>query len=709
MNNIILQDLLDKLEEYNPEEVKTVKKAYEYADTLHQGQMRQSGEPYISHPLNVAYILAEMHADKDTICAGLLHDTLEDTNITKEDIAHDFNQNVANLVDGVTKLAKMNFSSKQAQNYANTRKIITGITEDVRIIIIKLADRLHNMRTLGFKSEFKQKENALETMEIFVPLAYYIGAYRIKSELEDLSLQYLKPDMYKTIEERKLKIEESSEDCLNEMLYKIETLLNNRNIPNEIKIRTKNIYGIYKRLSEGHKLSDIHDLLALKIMVDEIANCYYTLGMIHREYHPINDKFKDYICNPKTNMYQSLHTTVFGPEDRLVQTQIRTFDMDKVASFGLTSFWETQKNEAQSTMQQDLKEKYQFFKSLTEINSMFRDNIEFVTQVKNELFADRIYVYTTKGDIIELPKGSTPIDFAYRVHSQIGDKMTGAIVNNNMVPLTYELKNADIIKVITNNNSKGPSRSWLNIVKTTGAKNKIKSFFNRTTKEDYINQGKDLLEKELRRRKISISDFTKEENLNRIYKEFKLDSLEDIYLNIGNNKFSPKSIIKHEEKDVIKEEKKPTKVVLKNTDNDVIIGGTKNIETHIANCCLPVPGDDIVGFITKTSGIRIHRKDCSNVEFFDERKINATWNPNVDGKYSCEIIIHTTSSENIIVDMVQTASSMSITIENVNLISKGNNNVYSLSVLVRNLEELNKFLLNLSKVNFVNDVERIMR
>lgn len=476
MNNITLQDLLDKLEEYNPEEVEIVKRAYEYADTLHQGQTRQSGEPYISHPLNVAYILADMHADKDTICAGLLHDTLEDTNITKEDIVHDFNQNVANLVDGVTKLAKMNFSSKQAQNYANTRKIITGITEDVRIIIIKLADRLHNMRTLEFKSEFKQKENALETMEIFVPLAYYIGAYRIKSELEDLSLQYLKPDMYKTIEERKLKIEESSEDCLKEMLYKIETLLNDRNIPNEIKIRTKNIYGIYKRLSEGHKLSDIHDLLALKIMVDEVANCYYTLGMIHQEYHPINDKFKDYICNPKTNMYQSLHTTVFGPDDRLVQTQIRTFDMDKVASFGLTAYWDEKKGAARDIMQEDLKQKFQFFKSLTEINSMFGDNQQFVNQVKNELFADRVYVYTTKGDIIELPKGATPIDFAYKIHTDIGNTMVGVFVNDEFVPIDYVLKNKDRVRIVTDELSYGPREDWIDKAQTSLAKRKIRDF-----------------------------------------------------------------------------------------------------------------------------------------------------------------------------------------------------------------------------------------
>ena len=423
MNSITINDLLINLSEYNPDAISDVKKAYDYASYLHNGQVRQSGEPYISHPLNVAYILSEMHADSDTVCAGLLHDTLEDTNIKKEDIAHDFNQNVANLVDGVTKLAKMNFSSKQDQNYANTRKIITGITDDVRIIIIKLADRLHNMRTLEFKSEFKQKENSLETMEIFVPLAYYIGAYRIKSELEDLSLKYLKPDVYKRIGEKKIKLEEASGDILKEMLYNIETLLNDRNIPNEIKVRTKNIYGIYKRLSEGHKLSDIHDLLALKIMVDEIENCYIGLYLVHSKYKPINDKFKDYICNPKTNMYRSLHTTVFGPEDRLVQTQIRTFDMDKIASFGLTAYWDIEKGKARDVMQDDLKQKYQFFKSLIEINSIFGDNQQFVNQVKNELFANKIYVYTTKGDIIELPIGSTIIDYAYKLDTDIGNTM----------------------------------------------------------------------------------------------------------------------------------------------------------------------------------------------------------------------------------------------------------------------------------------------
>lgn len=476
MNELTLNDLLDNVKKYNEEGIQEIERAYYYALALHEGQYRQSGEPYITHPLNVAYILSEIHADTDTICAGLLHDTLEDTEITKEQIAKDFNEEIANLVDGVTKISKLNFSSKTDQNMANTRKIITSITSDVRIIIIKLADRLHNMRTLDFKTEFKQKENSMETMDIFVPLAYYIGAYRIKSELEDLSLKYLYPEKYKRIEDIKIRIEDESKNCLQEMYLTINNILTDKKIPNEIKIRTKNIYGIYKRLNEGHKVSDIHDLLALKIMVDNISNCYQTLGLIHEKYHPINDKFKDYICNPKTNMYRSLHTTVFGPEDRLVQTQIRTFDMDKVASFGLSAYWDIKKGNARDIMQEDLKNKYQFFKSLVEINQVFADNQEFVRQVKSELFADKIYVYTTKGDVIELPKGSTAIDFAYKIHSDIGNTMISAVVNDKNVSPDYILKNKDRVRIITDIMSYGPREEWLDKVQTTKAKRKIKEF-----------------------------------------------------------------------------------------------------------------------------------------------------------------------------------------------------------------------------------------
>ncbi len=474
MDEITFEKLIEKVKEYNEEAVVDVTRAYKLAEQLHSGVFRQSGEPYIIHPLNVAYILAELHADSDTLCAGLLHDTIEDTDITKEEIKELFNEEVAKLVDGVTKISKMNFSTKQEQILANTRKIITSITDDVRIIIIKLADRLHNMRTLQFKKEEKQKENALETMEIFVPLSYYIGAYRIKSELEDLSFKYLKPDMYDIVSKRKLEVENDSRDCLENMLFQIKGLLEDNNVPNEIKVRTKNIYGIYKRVYEQkYKITDIHDLLSLKIMVDTVPNCYQTLGMIHSKYNPVNEKFKDYIYNPKTNMYRSLHTTVYGPEDRLVQTQIRTFDMDKIASFGLTAYFDINKGEARNVMQEELKDKFQFFKSLHQINKMFTDNEGFVKQVKDELFSDRIYVSTPKGEMIELPKGSTIIDFAFKIHTELGLKMTGAIVNNKRVPVDYLLQNKDRVKIIVDSKVNIDRSEWINKVHTTKAKRKL--------------------------------------------------------------------------------------------------------------------------------------------------------------------------------------------------------------------------------------------
>ncbi|MBQ9024610.1 MAG: bifunctional (p)ppGpp synthetase/guanosine-3',5'-bis(diphosphate) 3'-pyrophosphohydrolase [Bacilli bacterium] len=476
MNQLSLEDLITKLEEYNPEAIPMVKKAYSYAYYLHDGQLRQSGEPYIIHPLNVAYTLAELHADQDTICAGLLHDTLEDTETTKEEISNQFNPEVAKLVDGVTKISKLNFSSKQDQVNANTRKIITSIMDDVRIVIIKLADRLHNMRTLEFKDPFKQKENSIETLDIFAPLANYIGAYRIKSELEDISLSYLKPDKYKKIKENLKIVEEDSKPCLTEMLNAIKNILSDNNIPNEIKIRTKNIYGIYQQLEDGLRMNDIHDLMTLKIMVDTISNCYQTLGIIHSKYNPLCSKFKDYIYNPKSNMYRSLHTTVFADE-RLVQAQIRTFDMDKIASFGLTTYWDINKGQARDEMQKDLNDEFQFYKSLKQIDKMFVDNEDFVERVKEELLkSKKIYVYTPKGDRMELPAGSTPIDLAYKIHTQLGNTMVAAIVNDEYVPVEYVLQNKDIVKIITDPKSFGPRKDWLDKAQTTKAKRKILEF-----------------------------------------------------------------------------------------------------------------------------------------------------------------------------------------------------------------------------------------
>ena len=451
MNEITFNDLIDLVAEYNQEEVGMVTKAYEYAKLKHQGQYRQSGEEYIIHPLNVCYILATMHADKDTLCAGLLHDVLEDTDSTYDEIEELFNSTIASLVDGVTKISKLNFSTIQEENATNTRKIINGISQDVRIIIIKLADRLHNMRTLSFKSVYKQKENAIETLELYAPLAYSLGAYRIKSELEDLSLQYIEPEKYNSICNRMMTLKEFNQAGLNEMLKKIHTILSSNDIPNSIKIRTKNVYGVYKALQNGEHMTDIHDLFALKIMVNEIDDCYLALRRIHELYHPAPNRIKDFICNPKTNMYQSLHTTVFGPNDRLVQTQIRTFEMDKVASFGLTTYWDINKGDARIVMQQNIRDKFQVFRPLGDINNMFDNNQEYVTQAKKELLSERVYVFNMKdGLTIDLPKGSTIIDYACRVMPKLVRYLFAARVNGQDVSLDYVLQNKDQIKLIVN-------------------------------------------------------------------------------------------------------------------------------------------------------------------------------------------------------------------------------------------------------------------
>ena len=702
--------LKNKLEKYlEKDELEQIDSAYKYAKEKHKGQFRKTGEPYIIHPLQVAYILTSIKADKETIIAALLHDTIEDTETSKKDIEEKFGENVARLVDGVTKINNINVSTDNEYLTSYYKKIIVGMSEDVRVIIIKLADRLHNMRTLYALPHEKQKKKAKETLEILAPIAHRLGMNKIKSELEELSLKYLKPEAYNDVVEKLNKTKAEREEYVKKMMDEVSDLLNKNGIKHEIKGRAKSIYSIYKKLDKGRSFNDIYDLLAIRILVEKEQECYLALGLIHSKYKPIPKRFKDYIAMPKTNLYQTLHTTVIGLEGNFFEIQIRTYDMDEIAENGIASHWAyKEQKDAAVEMQNITEQKLQFYKSIIELKEDKLTNEDFMDKVKNEVLNNNIYVYTPKGDVIELPKGATPIDFAYKIHSAVGDKLTGAIVNNNMVPLTYELNDTDVVKVITNNNSKGPSREWLNIVKTTGAKNKIKSFFNRTTREDYIGRGKELLEKALRRKKIPMSEFLEEDNLERIYKQFKLESLDDIYLNIGNNKFSTKAIIKHENDEEKHEEVKP-KLVINANDSDILVGDTKNIEVHIANCCLPLPGDDIVGYITKAHGIRIHRKDCTNIELFEDRVVDAKWNKDITNKYNSEVIIHTNSKENILVDIVQVASSMGITVENVNLIYKSSNNVYSVDVLVKDLETMEKFITYLNKIKHVNDVERIMR
>lgn len=471
MNNVTIDGLIERVSNYESNNLELIRKAYDYADYMHSGQLRQSGEAYITHPLNVAYIASIMNADIDTICAALLHDTLEDTSATKEEITRLFNSEIAKLVDGVTKISKMNFSSKSEQNLANIRKIVTGIMEDVRIIIIKLADRLHNMRTLEYKSVFKQQENSIETMEIFVPLAYYIGAYKIKNELEDISLRYLKPEEYKMLQYEVNKRKYEDNKCLREMLIVLDDILTKEGINHYIKTRTKNIYGIYKKVEDGYKISDIHDYLALKIMVDEISECYQTLGFVHSKYHPMNYKFKDYIWNPKTNMYRSLHTTVFAENDKLVQTQIRTFDMDKIASYGLPAYWDINRGNARDIMQEKIKNEFQVFKSLDSVNMLFKNNKDFVAQIKSELFKEKIYIYDSIGKRIEIPKNSNIIDLV--CYLDVDNIVEEVKVNDKVAPWSLVLNNKDRVSIKTNMYADVDKSYWGVMANTGYAKRKL--------------------------------------------------------------------------------------------------------------------------------------------------------------------------------------------------------------------------------------------
>ena len=480
--NISFEDLIRKIKTYNPDEIEIITRAYECAKTLHEGQYRDSGEPYIIHPLNVAYILADMKADRDTICAGLLHDTIEDTSMTKEEIAELFNPDVAELVDGVTKLAKMDYVSKENMKLANQRKLIIGIKKDVRIIIIKLADRLHNMRTLQYKNPDKQKETAGETLEIYTPFADYIGAYSLKTELEDLALKYIKPDPYRIIEYEKHRIEEESSACFYEMYKAIRKVLDSKGIPNEIKIRIMNIYSIYRQIKDPEKIREeiekIKDLLALKVVVDTIDNCYVSLGVVHSIYNQKTTSFKDYIYNPKDNQYQSLHTMLIAPYNKNVLTQIRTFDMDKIADFGLTAYWHINKGEARFRMQEELKNKSSF-QSLVEISEEFEDNRAFLDSIKSEVLSDRIFVFNSSGKKVELPKGSTAIDFAYAQDDEKANMLVEAVINQKVKKPESILYTNDNVDMIISEDSEGPKEEWLDIVKTTHAKRKIKEFLQR--------------------------------------------------------------------------------------------------------------------------------------------------------------------------------------------------------------------------------------
>lgn len=700
------------LEKYIEEEdLQIIEQVYEFANSKHMGQKRLTGEDYIVHPLQVAAILGEIHADSSTICAALLHDTIEDCNVTKEEISSLFGEEIAKLVESLTKINKLNFSGDTEALIANQRKILVGMTEDVRVIILKLADRLQNMRTLWALPEKSQRENAKETLDIYTPIAHRLGINSIKGELEDLSLRYLKPDVYYQIVEKLNKTKAERDQYIIEMKDTVSQLLNEHNIKHEIKGRSKSIYSIYKKLDKGKAFHEIYDLLALRVFVNTEEECYQALGIIHSKFKPIPKRFKDYIAMPKTNMYQSLHTTVFGIDGQLFEIQIRTYDMDKVAENGIASHWSYK--EGKSNMQSEMEQKLQFFRVIMELKNEGTEE-EFMNSVREDVLKDSIYVFTPQGDVIELPKGATPIDFAYRVHSKIGDTMVGAIVNNNIVPLDYELKDNDIIKINTNKNST-PSKEWLNIAKTAQARNKIRSFFHKSAKEDYANKGEDSFMKELRKRKLSMSTFLSNDNINEILKEFKCQDLNELYIYIGNGKYTPSQVINFiTEENTTKEEiilrkTQNKEVELPNIKNDVIVEGIDDIKVNIASCCKPIYGDDIVGYITKGNGITIHRSACPNIEDLEERFIDVHWNEHVHKKYPTSLLIRALDNRNILLDVIAKTSNTDNTIQSINTINSNDDYLYEVTILVSDKEKLEKYIHDLEMVPAIVSVERLIK
>ena len=708
---LTIDDLIDKFKTYNDneEDIKIIRKAYEYAEAKHFGQKRISGDDYILHPLNVALILTEVSADAPCMAAALLHDTIEDCDATYEELEKLFGKEIALLVDGVTKINRINFSSDSDAAAAYQRKILVGLSEDVRVIIIKLADRLHNMRTIGVLSEEKQKRKAKETLEILTPVAHRLGIYKIKSELEDLSLRYLKPDAYFDIVEKLNQKKSERDAAVRKMMDEVSGLLNEHGITHEIKGRSKSIYSIYNKLSKGKSFNDIYDILALRVYVDTEQECYLALGLIHSKYKPVPKRFKDYIAMPKTNLYQSLHTTVFGLDGELFEIQIRTYEMDKIAEYGIASHWSYKENKDASS-KDAMEQKLQIFRSIMELNEDTPNTEEFISSVKRDVLSeDVIYVYTPKGDVIELPKGSTPVDFAYKVHSEIGDRMVGAIVNDVIVPLDYELNTGDIIKINTNKASK-PSKDWLNFVVTNGARNKIKAYYSRLEKDENIDKGSILLEKELRKENISISDFLSNKNIDLILNELKIDTIDDLYISIALGKYTPQSIIKITTKKEELKEDLATKINNskynhdKQSNNDVLVEGIADIKTSLSSCCKPLPGDSIIGYITRGSGVTIHRTTCKNILDIDERLINVKWN-DTNKKYPSDIMIHTTTYDNLL-DIITKATALNIIIDSITTINRSDHKVYKMTVLVESKEKLEKFMNDLLNLKFIHKVER---
>ncbi len=705
--------------------IEVLEKAYAVAEKAHEGQMRESGEPYVSHPLEVAYILADLELDCDTLVGALLHDVVEDTSLTINDINREFGESVGLIVDGVTKLGKIQYTTAEEQQVENLRKMFLAMAKDVRVILIKLADRLHNMRTIKVKSEYKQREKARETLEVYAALAHRLGMSKIKWELEDLSLKYIDPVAYKEITESiKLK-KQQREQFINDIMETLKTKTAQMRIPSHVMGRAKHFYSIYRKMfAQNKSIDELYDLFAVRVIVDSIKDCYAVLGMVHELYYPIPGRFKDYIAMPKPNMYQSLHTTVIGPDGTPFEIQIRTWEMHRVAEYGIAAHWKYKEGVSGES---DVDAKLEWIRQLLEIQNSVVDADDFMRTLKIDLFADEVFVFTPKGDIINLPAGSTPIDFAFSIHSAVGCKMSGVKVNGKITTLDYILQNGDIVEVMTSSSVKGPSRDWLKLCKTSGARSKINQWLKRECRDENIQHGKELIDRELKRVNLSHNQLFRAEWVNMLCRKYSFSSLDDIYAAVGYGGLTVNKVVgklREEYRQAVKREKPEMEEIIpaevsqqkkkKTASNGVVVEGIEGCLVRFSRCCNPVPGDDIVGYITRGRGVSIHRKDCTNIVSGErrgdtERYIRVYWEQEQDRNtaYLSEIQIFATDRKGLLAEIAGAISELKILITGLNSKTNKDQEAFvDITIEINSKDELNQVVRKLKNIAGVYDVRR---
>lgn len=693
--------------EFTAEELSNISLAHKIVTEEFSSNSEVYSTESITHFTNVAGILADLNADSTTVIAGLLHGMTSEKQL--EIVSKNFGEDYESIIKNLEKISHLKTSEFDKATSNNLKKLLVGLAEDARVLIIKIADRLDVMRNAYILPPEEQKQKAIGTMEVYVPIIHRLGINSVKSELENLCLKHTKPDMYKEIEDKLNGTTEELNASLNEMKENISDILTEHGIKFEIKARVKSIYSIYHKLTTGHKWNEIYDILAMRLIVPTEEDCYLAIGLIHAKYRPVPKRFKDYIAMPKENMYQSLHTSVFGSNDNIYEIQVRTPEMDEIAEHGIASHWSYK--EHGKNIQNLMEQKLEIFRNTIKMASYENDE-GFQKNINDEIFNTQIYVFTPKGDVMELPSGSTPIDFAYRIHSGVGDKTVGAIVNDQIVPLNYKLEDGDIIKINTLNSAK-PNKEWLNFVKTTQAKNKIKAYFSKKDRENYIELGKDLLEKEIRKQKLSISEVLKEENINKLTTDLKLKDYDELLLSIGSLRYTPAYIIDliYEDKKQIEDimlERVNRKVINKKTNykDDIIVAGEGNILVSLAHCCNPVPGDEIIGFVTKGEGVSVHKKTCPNISDKTERLIDVAWNNKEESLFNANLTIKTNSMQNHILEIVTAASVKNVSINSIKEYENKEMLDYQVSVRVSNKDKLEQFIDEILKLNFVMEVTK---